>query len=230
MLLSVILLRFHNPGLLFLLPLIFPGPSKEPATFRAGQLTFRRVVVSTLPHGSYGGQCSSRYLRLLRHLGGEDGQCPPPDVCSEHLERLRDVPRSFLLFFLLPHSFLVFSEHPALPQGRLLEPGGLWAPLRAGRCFQAPFPDERLGYHPVFLWSERGESCPPSTQAGATGVLPRLLGDGELKASLSAWPGRLHRPLPGRSHHLWVPSSPCQLWPALVSPPQTPSPSLLIPV
>lgn len=51
-LLSVILLSFHNPALLFPLSLIFLGPSKEPATFRGGQLTFCPMVVSAPSHGS----------------------------------------------------------------------------------------------------------------------------------------------------------------------------------
>ena len=134
---------------------------------------------------------------------------------------------SFHFSFCFLHSS-VFTERPALLQSRLLGPRG----TPQGRAwFPGSVPRRALGVPPGLpVVRARGKLSALHARAGATGMFPRLLGDGELKASLSAWPGQLHRPLPGQSHHLWVPSTLRQPWPTLVSPPQTPSPSLLIPV
>lgn len=178
------------------------------------------------------GPVSSWCFQVLQHLGSKGSQCPPPDVCCRHLEGLRDALGflSFVFFFCFIHCS-VFTEHPALLQRRLLGPRGLGHPSRLGVVSRLCSQMSTWGA----TWSSCGQSegkavCPLHTGAGAAGMFPGLLRGGELKASLSAWPGQLHRPLPGQSHHLWVPSTPRQPWPTLVSPPQTPSPSLLIPV
>lgn len=176
------------------------------------------------------GPVSSWCFQVLQHLGSKGSQCPPPDVCCRHLEGLRDA-LGFLSFVFSSASFIAqYLLSTLFLQRRLLGPRGLGHPSRLGVVSRLCSQTSTWGSTRSPVVRARGELSALYTQGQGPLECFRAPRGWRVEGQPHRVAWSLHRPLPGWSHHLWVPSTPRLPWPTLVSPPQTPSPSLLIPV